>query len=501
MGGTNPTPTKTGPDYSTGIVYAADGTVASYMPTHVLKSNIDGYEWGAAPTTASYHMPLQSPSQMQAVTKSYLDRFQLDLGNRYNDYNDFDYTKSRFNRGSNDNKLAWKFTSPFTGNSYYGVLPFYMFYNTSDASKQIYLFFLEIFNDYQAYRSYDVYNPTRDGAPYIGWPGVYPLSVAVYSSDSIPMEYQRILPKLVTYTDTQGGISTQKTDRVSFHFPLPATISNTSPTYPAKHFMYGTATRDVVVQPQPVAPTAYTTTTPIDGEKSLAVVKGAAPFVTTDANLAASKSTWTTMSSWQVFTNQIPLNLADGRNVDAYLSSSNASDGDSFLHRSKNGTGYLLGSKVPYEFWFSTFNQADPTVAKGQVNSACTYKSRYAVQAPGQENYSVANKLSWSGNPMTFVGVAWSGDEVVDPAGRNGVTGTKSAMTNGYGCVDLTSDYFANGPVCNSTNLPNNPNSVPNEFTGVLSVANANVLACTGLRQCPFVWHAREGFIRYHVFW
>lgn len=495
--GPQPAPTKTGYDYEEGVYRDSTGTTTAYLPTYILTDDDNGFRWGAQPTAETYRRPVLY-DDIRPITLRYLATFQVEYGKRYKHYVDYDYSKSTIVKFGPSVGPSWTFTSPYTGNVFTGVLPLTDFY-IKDTGEHFY-FFVEIFNDYQAYRGYADWDPDIDGPPGVGWIGAVPEFKSFFQANSVPVNLQGVLPVFVHIVDNTAQPIVDTYKYVYSHFGF---VGKNRTENPRRYASYSRsiAERDVETSTLPVVQPDTADVISYNAPPTPYGVKGSDPFTTTDANVALNKSTYTAMLNWDIVADQTPLVLTNGQNISPYLSTTTASDGNNFLYRSKNATGYMSrGSNGTYEFWWSTFDQKVPTRTKGQVVSGLNYYSRYAIQAPGQENYSVANKLSWSGNPMTFIGVAWSGTAVTATDG-GAIGGTKSAMTNGYGVVNLNSDYFAPDVVCASTKLPNSPNSVPDEFNGVLSVANANVFRVTGLNQCPFVWHAREGFIRYHVFW
>lgn len=470
-----------------------NGNIVSYMPVHVLKDGLDGREYGAQPTAASYHY--QITNDMAAdITKRYVDTMFLVSGN-YRTYFDYDYSKSYVLHNGILSGQAWSMTSPYTGNVYENILPFTAFL-TADGT-QYYLFFVEIYNDYQAYRSYAPYDPAIDGSPRHEWVGVVLENDAFFDKDSTPPDVRTILPKPYTYTDTtaQPPATVQKYVRYHFRYAdLPDFTTAYTPSRPASHFMYGNQERDIEVAPMP---------DPAVPEYPDSVgyprARGISTTVYSAAD-AAKQTTWSAMG-WDIVADGTPLQMSDGSSLTPYRNTTDYSVGGKVLWSSNNGKGYIVraNSNSTYDFWWNTFDFDAPGRAVGVASTAITYYSRYVVKVPGSENYNSQTVWTWSGNPYTFIGVAWDGGTVT--ANGNTVTGSMSNMQNALGCVSLSSDYFVRTAVCNSNSLPSNPANLPNEFNGVLSVANANVFACTGRHQCVFVWYAKEGFIRYHCFW
>jgi hypothetical protein len=227
---------------------------------------------------------------------------------------------------------------------------------------------------------------------------------------------------------------------------------------------------------------------------------GTQPPVISDYNSAASTQMFVAYTNWDIIAGADPVVIAESE-LAAYTVTSEFSVGQATTWRSYNTAGYMARANPDqagtYQIWFKTYDQQSPSRTQGQVASGFTYYSRYVTNYP--LSAPASEKLANPSNPLTFVGMAWDGQPVYAGDGGN-IPNGKAILVNGQGCAGLSGDYYTQTVACPSVNYPSNPNGVVNEFDQVLSVANSNVFAITGRHQCPFVWYAKEGFVRFYVY-
>lgn len=510
----NPTPTKTGPDYETGIVYGADGTIASYMPTRVLTAE-DGTVFYAQPTQETYHRQDSAlhPGTAQDITQMYIDNFEWTPSALYSTYAEYPYEQMSeiISRGYRKG-ACWAFTSPFTGIRYTGVLPFYCLYFSDDLlnRKQWYMWFVEIFNDYMAYRGFAPYDPLEDGIPNpprtnskLDWYGMQPFDTTLFVVKSRPPHLYDTLPKLVGPGPTYYA-----------HFE-PAMFVNRqgvlgNPRRNAKHSAIQERDPPVAVVDESYDEDAVITLGELDGALLYTTPKFDFP---TKPGPPWSQNTdsYSVFGDWDLNFNreQDPVGIAtDGGTFPMYYKDVEWSLIQDRLNRGTNVTGALVrvsgqanGVNV-FEVYFNTrdqtgigFSRFGRVMTGDNLTNGSTqvwqYQSKWLYQTVDNgQPYFRPTDSSWLTVPNAdrcFAGVCWDGTAIA-----NFQSG--EWLQNGRGVRAWGSPQYVNTVQCKS-----NATDPTTEFAKVLAVAKANVFESTGRHQCPFTWHSTLGYIAYHM--
>lgn len=86
-------------------------------------------------------------------------------------------------------KHSWDWLSPVTGNQYVNLCPTIIFFENGNLfanPKTKYYFFVEVFNDFQAYHGFANYSMKRDGLPAVDWPGMIEVKHAIGTESQRP---------------------------------------------------------------------------------------------------------------------------------------------------------------------------------------------------------------------------------------------------------------------------------------------------------------------------
>lgn len=86
---------------------------------------------------------------------------------------------------------SWDWESPVTGNTYDNICPMIIFWAKGGVftdARTTYYFFVEVFNDFQAYHGCANYSVSKDGMPAKDWPGMIQVKHAIGGASQRPME-------------------------------------------------------------------------------------------------------------------------------------------------------------------------------------------------------------------------------------------------------------------------------------------------------------------------
>lgn len=484
----------------------------------------DQHRFVVQPTAESYHRAdaVQDPSQPspRQVSDAYMKNFRED-DSYYATYYEYNYEDSIFMSSTKVGKVGpcWKFVSPFTGLEYRGVLPF--FYYEQDGKR--YAWWMEIYNDYQAFRSFDQWDPQLDGIPRMdpsdplkttyGWTEL--VQAYVYW-DQIPNGVRTILPKTVADSEVVGYkfagmiVSPVMNERKSAwsHFvpeQFPHGVYTGNPRRAARHFEYGRLVeRD---NPDPIMTVELTPTEYNYTAWQPYVLPPKYPYPQLPpAGSYPRTSGYCKFGDWDmIYTpDEAPGRTASGGEFQQHIVNASYDTIQDIMSRSVNVSGALTrvsgqvnGLNV-FEVYFNTRDMYQPKYWSfgkvisgdgGTPENPWSYQSKWLYETVDDQSL-----YKWSGNEWLnvpnpdrcFAGVCWDGTN------DGKVHGTW--LQNGRGIRAWASSEFYDRVVCKS--FSTDPST---EFNGVLMLANSKVFECTGRHQCPFTWHSTLGYIAYHV--
>lgn len=174
-------------------------TATTYSATTIMTSPTYG-PTTTVPTPDTYHR--HSSLEQVAVLNTYAgDNMPfVDGTTQWGQYTDVGPQADTFIDGSTKKivwtadfkpRFSWNYTSPLTGAFYKSICPLYVFYNKGNIfvdSTAEYYFFVEIFNDYQAYHGYANYRYGKDGMPAPSWPGMIKVVRSIGGASQRPKE-------------------------------------------------------------------------------------------------------------------------------------------------------------------------------------------------------------------------------------------------------------------------------------------------------------------------
>jgi hypothetical protein len=499
-----PTPTKTGIDYAAGIEYDAQGAIKRYLQTRIL-TKYDGTAIDATPTSDSYHhgwkssrLPDSHPWTPQDITQQYIDTFEFVRTSKWQGYLEYPYERGHFYKHANDLTSTWSFTSPFTNIRYEGVLPFFYAHVSHEGQKTPeYLWFVEIYNDWQAYNGYAQWDPTHDGPPGVPspwdldyeWVGWQPLDHSFLDLHSRPPNLFQVIPKLDMGNPVFG-------DGSYAHFNIETDFTyGEAQDQPKRYALHGARTeRDI----DPV---------PYNDDPSIAsrVQETQLTWVTPKYTLTEGKPQNANgnyllgFGPWRhgFGGNDAPVKFKDGTTMPIYQRDVTLAAIDNVMAGSVNVTGYMSGVSSQqngtnlFEVWYNTTNQTDKTFQQfgyDMGGTQYTYKTKWLYQTVTDSTpFSGSNWLDVANPDRTFPGVAWDGVS----------TGYSSASAKMLGTKGITA--WGSPPHVNVVACKSFQTDPTTEFNGVLQLANARVFEITGRHQCPFTWHSTLGYIQYHM--
>jgi hypothetical protein len=497
-------PTKTGPDYEDGVVYDDRGRIIQYMMTRALTRD-DGYAFMAQPTPESWHQidTQNHPFSPQDITGKYIDAFQemRQADFPYVRYQEYPYHLSRFLLHGDNGRLGscWEFTSPFTGLHYEGVLPFFCLEipDPFTGRDNTWMWFIEIFNDYQAYRGFAPYDPLLDGTPrgpderepskdWYGWQRWDNSSPFTYSR---PKGLTDILPKLAL-TDLQHLYYAH------FHpedFPYRKGYYG-NPRRLAHHSAL--VEREVEMVQHVIVERSYENT-PSD-VSSYGLFTDPKFFLPNKAPRGdGGWSNYNPFPNWDcVFKGGEPVpRTASGAAMEIHLTNATFADINLVMTLAVNVTGVMTrvtGSNAGgnlFEAYFDTRNSEDVTfdgfgTFMPGSPPAWNYKTKWLYDTMDTSAYTSSQWLSIPNPDRTFPGVAWDGTG----------SGRGESIVRGAGALAWGSREFVQRTAC-----PSYATDPSTEFSGVLMLAKAKVFEVTGRHQCPFTWHSTKGYIAWHT--
>jgi hypothetical protein len=501
-----PTPTKTGIDYAAGIEYDAQGAVKRYLQTRIL-TKYDGTAIDATPTSDSYHhgwklsrLADSHPWTPQDITQQYIDRFEFVRKGPIAQYLEYPYERGAFYKHANTDTSSWSFTSPYTGVRYEGVLPFFSGWERlGDQKTPSHMWFIEIFNDWQAYNGYAQYDPLQDGYPGMpktwnpdfDWVGWQPYDYGFLGVNTRPPHLWEVVPKLDMGNPVFG-------DEALAHFNFGTDFSYGENQVQPRRLAVHTARTERDIDPVPFNddPSISTRVQPIDAT-------WVTPKYTLEIGPPANSSgtVWAGFGDWDFKFDDnvdVPVRMRDGttqlyKQTNVTLAAINnvlagAINVNGFL---SSVSGQANGQNV-FSVFFNTRDQLTPSYQKfgSAINGSpqvWTYRSKWLYQTVFDSSvFSGSDWLSVPNDDRTFPGVAWDGTSTGVPAG--------STMLGTRGITAWGSAPHVNVVACKS--FQTDPTT---EFNGVLQLANAKVFEITGRHQCPFTWHSTLGYIQYHM--
>ena len=486
--GPQPAPTKTGYDYEDGVYRDNTSTITAYLPTYILTDDDNGFRWGAQPTAATYRQPV-SFDDIRPITMRYLATFQVEYGKRYKHYVDYDYSKSTIVKYGPAVGPSWTFTSPYTGNVFTGVLPLTDFYIKTTGEH--FYFFVEIFNDYQAYRCYADWDPDIDGPPGVSWIGVVPEFKAFFQANSVPVNLQGVLPVFVHIVDNTAQPTVDTYKYVYSHFGF---VGKNRTENPRRYASYSRsiAERDVDTSSIPASITADGDILAYNADPTPAVGQPIRDRpVVNDITPSHPQVFFTSWNMVLPTTNGVRLG---GANSTTYVTNrwtdvSNLQDMMRIVNNSDNSSGF----NTLYNSSAKTYTVEINCRAVEQVQDPLSYQfggsdayksyySKWVEQTQFASGYNSSNYTSWPDWPATYVGIAWDG------TGNGG-----QILADNFGCMRLVSN-----PYIGRVSVPIS-NAAPNtRFSEVLALAKSNIVKVTGRHQTPFTWFAKLGFIEYY---
>lgn len=506
----DPEPPKlpTGPDYTSGVVYDNDGNVIELMPVRIMTRGEDQRQFIYTPLLENYHRPDAAYDRAQLtpnqVNDAYRATFEAD-DNFFATYLEYPYFSSILVTSEVLKKSGpcFKFTSPFTGLSYSGVLPFFFI----EVNGRKFAWFIEIYNDYQGYRSLDRWDPVKDGPPrldtatgteletFYGWMEVR--DEFVYYKQ-VPPGVTTALPKQITASNASWKMG-----------PFGHPTATTHSTYAWAHFVFdmfpnqvGTSlngrrfAHDFVYarlsgrDPNPPAEFSKL----IENNEYVSywskptIKKGARgpmtgnEFINGMGASLANWDGWYTSSDLPLATTTGPMPyyqrfpLGSDNTVLTLLKATNAMSFTRLRPAGQNYEDVWYFTRDTLTRTFENFGGITPNV---DIRTA----SRYLFNKPRPYDFYDSDYLSVPNSDRTFAGIAWDG------TGAGG-----EIMHNGYGFTTWLGDVYVDKTACGSFNA--DPRK---EFGGVLALAKNTVKAATGRRQCPFTWHSTLGYIEWHV--
>lgn len=180
-----------------------DGTgmhpTATTYATRTVGVSATGYPTEyATPTAATYHAAPSSGTV--AVFNVQVNEYHIAFveGNRvWSDYShNVDYSRNGW-YASQGKESPWipgfaphysyDYMSELTGNHYQAIVPMMVFCDNSSGNTEYY-FFVEVFNDFQAYYGYDNYDYSLDGMPTVTWPGMLKTARSPNGRNQRPIE-------------------------------------------------------------------------------------------------------------------------------------------------------------------------------------------------------------------------------------------------------------------------------------------------------------------------
>jgi hypothetical protein len=499
-----PTPTKTGIDYAAGIEYDSNGAVKRYLQTRIL-TKYDGTAIDATPTSDSYHhgwklsrLADSHPWTPQDITQEYISRFEFVRNGPIAMYLEYPYERGAFYKHANTNTSSWSFTSPYTNIRYEGVLPFFSGWEAyGDQKTPSHMWFVEIFNDWQAYNGYAQYDPLQDGYPGIpkswnpdfDWVGWQPYDYGFADINSRPPGLWSVVPKLDMGNPVFG-------DAAYAHFNFKTDFSYGEAQVQPRRLAVHTARTERDIDPVPynddpsitsrVQPTDATWVTP-----KYTLTEGKPQNV--NGNYLLGFGTWRHGFGGS----DTPVKFKDGTTMPIYQRDVTLAAIDNVMAGSVNVTGYMSGVSSQqngtnlFEVWYNTTNQTDLTFQQFGYDMGGTqyiYKTKWLYQTVTDSSpYSGSNWLDVPNPDRTFPGVAWDGTST-------GYSNASAKMLGVKGITAWGSPPHVNVVACKS--FQTDPTT---EFNGVLQLANARVFEITGRHQCPFTWHSTLGYIQYHM--
>lgn len=512
-----PPPTKTGVDYASGIEYDANGAVVRYLNTRVLtKDNGDAYY--ATPTPQSYHLQDYTvhPNSVTDITAMYIDRFEW-TNDVYATYKEYPYHQSNFIDHADTKGGCWAFTSPFTGLRYTGVLPFFSWWlNDGVTGVQLtprQLWFVEIFNDYMAYRGFAQYDPYQDGKPYPpgtsfsdrSWYGWQPVESFVHLFQTRPPSSYSVVPKIPLTNPVFG-------DLIWSHFHPDMFVFRSdfvgNPRRNALHQTREERDPDMVPISADYDPDDEVEDLPVD---QLWAPPNFDLPMKMGPPLSNTTESYCTFGDWDLNFNREqdpPGTATDGGTFPMYYKDVQWSLIQDRLNRGTNVTGALTrvsgqanGVNV-FEVYFNTRDQSGKGFSRyGRVmtgdnltngsTQVWQYQSKWLYQTvyDGQPYFRPTDN-SWLNIPngdRCFAGVCWDGTAIA-----NFQSG--EWLQNGRGIRAWGSARYLRTVPCKS--YATDPTT---EFNGVLMLARSKVFEATGRHQCPFTWHSTLGYITYHM--
>lgn len=171
--------------------FVSDGTGlhptrTTFAETTIMTSPSYGPEY-TVPTSKSYHIPFTS-AEMIKYNAEVGDNLSFNNSPEPQEWGAYgprpDYVGRSWSDGSKildvwvDGfipQYSWDWESPITGNGYVNLCPTIIFASVGGVfidAKPTYYFFVEVYNDFQAYHGYDNYDYAADGWPAISWPGM-----------------------------------------------------------------------------------------------------------------------------------------------------------------------------------------------------------------------------------------------------------------------------------------------------------------------------------------
>lgn len=180
-----------------------DGTgmhpTATTYTTRTVGVSATGYPTEyATPTAATYHAAPSSGTV--AVFNVQVNEYHIAFveGNRvWSDYShNVDYSRNGW-YASQGKESPWipgfaphysyDYMSELTGNHYQAIVPMMVFCDNSSGNTEYY-FFVEVFNDFQAYYGYDNFDYALDGMPTVTWPGMLKTARSPNGKNQRPIE-------------------------------------------------------------------------------------------------------------------------------------------------------------------------------------------------------------------------------------------------------------------------------------------------------------------------
>lgn len=171
--------------------FVSDGTGlhptrTTFAETTIMVSPTYGPE-KTVPTSQSYHVPFTN-DEMIAYNKAVGESLSFNDTSVSQEWGAYgprpDYVGRKWSDGTDmldvwvDGfvpRYSWDWESPITGNGYANICPTIIFATVGGFivdSKPSYYFFVEVYNDFQAYHGYSNYSYAKDGYPAINWPGM-----------------------------------------------------------------------------------------------------------------------------------------------------------------------------------------------------------------------------------------------------------------------------------------------------------------------------------------